>query len=350
MKYPIPTIIKPQGVEPYLAQGALFGLPSELVHKTRIQNQVDIKRLGWSDTLFNYRSYTFNLSHSTLATFPWLFLRDRPRPSKVFPGYQPIMSSMQIEALAASLADIWEMATSASSDDVNLLVHDLRAISSLIEGHAFAVSRILGYQTYNHPESENLNVRINSVRAAQTMLRLRTDALNFIGNPQRLDDFDYIPAYKKVHKVVKAFQVKASEHKKSINIEGQSYNQIYGPPVFELIPFTIIDNAIKYSPLGSQINVKVEDFAFSTKISVSSLGPKILDEERDKIFARKFRGAAALDSPAPGSGVGLSLVSELLEHFKGSIDCRQATEVELADGREFYMTSFSVTVPSAKRP
>lgn len=61
-------------------------------------------------------------------------------------------------------------------------------------------------------------------------------------------------------------------------------------------------------------------------VAVSDEGPGIPIHEQDRVFERFFRGAIALASRVPGTGIGLAVVSELAARSGGG------TRVRTADG------------------
>jgi signal transduction histidine kinase len=69
----------------------------------------------------------------------------------------------------------------------------------------------------------------------------------------------------------------------------------------------LIDNAIKYSPRGSAIELRASLGPLGPLIEVSDRGPGIPAEARERVIHRFVRLDAARKSP--GSGLGLSLVA-----------------------------------------
>ena len=72
----------------------------------------------------------------------------------------------------------------------------------------------------------------------------------------------------------------------------------------------LADNALRYSPLGSQVELHVLDDAGTPLLRVDDAGPGIPAEERERVFDRFYRRAG---SDAPGSGLGLSIVRSVAE-------------------------------------
>jgi len=78
----------------------------------------------------------------------------------------------------------------------------------------------------------------------------------------------------------------------------------------------LIDNAIRYSPSGSRVQVDVARDATRTILSVTDQGPGIAVEERENIWRRFYR---ILGSGETGSGLGLSIVKRIADIHHATI-------------------------------
>jgi signal transduction histidine kinase len=83
--------------------------------------------------------------------------------------------------------------------------------------------------------------------------------------------------------------------------------------------WNLLDNAVKYSPECSAIQVDVEGEAGRAAIRVRDHGQGIPPGERQRIFDKFVRGAAAAQAGARGVGVGLAMVSHIVSAHKGEI-------------------------------
>lgn len=81
----------------------------------------------------------------------------------------------------------------------------------------------------------------------------------------------------------------------------------------------LIDNAVKYSQKGGVVTITGKTSGGYIEISVEDRGIGIPDLEQERIFHEFFRGEAAKEQTADGSGLGLVLVKHILETFGGSI-------------------------------
>jgi two-component system sensor histidine kinase MprB len=75
----------------------------------------------------------------------------------------------------------------------------------------------------------------------------------------------------------------------------------------------LLTNAVKFSPEGGHIAVRSSEGT----VSVSDSGPGIADEDRQYVFDRFWRSPSARS--LPGSGLGLSIVAQVVEEFHGTV-------------------------------
>lgn len=85
----------------------------------------------------------------------------------------------------------------------------------------------------------------------------------------------------------------------------------------EKILSNLIGNAVKYCPPKAEIQVVSQIEQGRLNIRVSDTGPGIPKKEQKKVFHRFFRGNQASD--VNGTGIGLSLVKELVDLAQGTI-------------------------------
>lgn len=81
----------------------------------------------------------------------------------------------------------------------------------------------------------------------------------------------------------------------------------------------LIDNAIKYSCDTKRVIVRVFVEDNTLAISVRDFGIGIKKEELNKVFDRFYRGGDELTRTIKGSGLGLTLVKQIVEAHKGSV-------------------------------
>jgi signal transduction histidine kinase len=84
----------------------------------------------------------------------------------------------------------------------------------------------------------------------------------------------------------------------------------------------LIGNAIKYSPDGGDIEVRLEAAAGLARVTVRDHGIGIPEQERGRVFERGYRAQAT--KGIPGSGLGLFISAEIVKRHRGGITCDAA--------------------------
>jgi signal transduction histidine kinase len=81
----------------------------------------------------------------------------------------------------------------------------------------------------------------------------------------------------------------------------------------------LLDNAIKFSPLGSRVETSLAVDGPFWKLAVRDEGPGIPKAEKTRIFERFYRLGDELRRETQGTGIGLSLVKAIAEAHGGSV-------------------------------
>lgn len=81
----------------------------------------------------------------------------------------------------------------------------------------------------------------------------------------------------------------------------------------------IVENAIKYSPEGSQVKIASKEEDGQVRVSVTDSGPGIAADEVENIFLKFYRSKEAKASPIKGSGLGLYLAKYFVDLHGGNI-------------------------------
>jgi len=102
--------------------------------------------------------------------------------------------------------------------------------------------------------------------------------------------------------------------------------------------YNLIDNAVKYTPVGGEISVSVEEKGQNTEIAVRNSGQGISEEEQAYVFERFYKTDKSRGLDKGGTGLGLYIVKMLTSSMGGSVSVE-------SDGASY--TCFRVTLPSA---
>ncbi|WP_438941145.1 sensor histidine kinase [Methyloterricola oryzae] len=86
-----------------------------------------------------------------------------------------------------------------------------------------------------------------------------------------------------------------------------------------LVIANLLDNAVKFSPAGGQVRIRLATEGTEAAITVSDQGPGIRADELPHVFERFYRGTAARADSTPGVGLGLALAQAVVHLHKGRI-------------------------------
>lgn len=115
----------------------------------------------------------------------------------------------------------------------------------------------------------------------------------------------------------------------------------FGKVAARLCTANLVDNAVRYSPAGSKIFVRVGGQPDGrVRLEVADQGPGLPDHEATRVFDKFFRGEQA-QRGGQGSGLGLYIVKALVDSLGGTV----SLETRVPDG-----SRFSLSFPAAERP
>ena len=95
------------------------------------------------------------------------------------------------------------------------------------------------------------------------------------------------------------------------------------PPIYvdgvqiQQVLVNLLDNAIKFSPPGSPIQITASLVEETLEVRVSNTGDGIPSDELDRIFDRFYRVQSGRSSGTPGAGLGLAICKGIVEAHGG---------------------------------
>ena len=92
------------------------------------------------------------------------------------------------------------------------------------------------------------------------------------------------------------------------------------PGLIVQVLINLINNALKYTPPGSVVNIDAEQKDEEIAVSVSDNGDGISDEEKEHVFELFYTGKKGLQDSYRSPGVGLNLCYLILKAHGGKIE------------------------------
>ena len=136
------------------------------------------------------------------------------------------------------------------------------------------------------------------------------------------------------------FEILMEEKSQRLVLEGDEQAHVEGDCIFlRQALVNIIHNAVKYSPVGEIISVRVRKGDSSqVLVEIQDQGPGIPLEDQGRVFDRFYRVDKARWRESGGAGLGLSIAKWVVEAHGGTIALN--SEPNLG-------TTFRITLPSA---
>lgn len=148
------------------------------------------------------------------------------------------------------------------------------------------------------------------IQALTKMSRLETNLV--VVQPEKQ------PVEPLIFQAVAQIRPKAEAREIDVKIQGnQKITACYDKKWSIEALYNLLDNAVKYSPRGSQVNLRVQEYSMYCEICVEDRGIGMTEEEIPKVFQRFYRGKQVQQKP--GVGIGLYLVREIVKKQKGYV-------------------------------
>lgn len=82
------------------------------------------------------------------------------------------------------------------------------------------------------------------------------------------------------------------------------------PEALRMMLRNLLDNAVKYTPEGGQVDIGIAHRDAGVELSVDDSGPGLRESERERVLDRFYRSG---EPQAPGSGLGLAIVKSIAD-------------------------------------
>lgn len=213
-------------------------------------------------------------------------------------------------AMQARLGASWEQQRAF----VDGLAHELRNPLTLISGHAQSLQR--------QPLSEDVRTGLRLIDAeAQRMALLVSDLLDLARRDAGRLELSCC-AVNPEDALLETLERLAPRSGGRLGLLSSEVSAVLpaalvDPERLQQCLAALIDNALRYSPAPQPVHLAAEVIGDALVLHVRDRGPGVASDERERIFERFVRGAAAVDTR--GSGLGLSIVRLLIEAMGGRV-------------------------------
>ena len=229
---------------------------------------------------------------------------------------------MAIEDLrmrAAELADAYQKLAEqelARREFLSNITHELRTPLMIASGYLHALNK--GMLT-----KEQLATSMETItRNVDQIVMLTNDILFLQEMDMVLPEFQSLNMVEVVDKVINKYKDKVQARQITLTKKGESnISNVQGDAKsLERAVTALVDNAVKFSKPGGEVEIGFTEQGNQVSISVLDHGIGIEPEIRSRIFDRFFHLEKNGDELYSGVGIGLSITRQVIRQHKGSLD------------------------------
>ena len=202
--------------------------------------------------------------------------------------------------------------------------HELKTpLTALREGIALLEEEVVGH--LDGTQREVVDILQHNVLTLQqhieSLLRL-----NAMSSEARRLDHQPVNLKRLLAKVVESRELQIQARQLTVKSDAPSIARSLDGEKLRVVLDNLLSNAIDFSPQGGIIRLDATLSGNILHITCGDQGPGIATEDFERIFEPFVQGSRAAPSPRKGSGVGLSIVRELMTAMGGQVRLLSSNE------------------------
>ena len=214
---------------------------------------------------------------------------------------------------------------------VNTVSHDLRSPLTLMRGYATMLEMV---GTINEQQQGYVKKIISGV---ENMARLVNNLLDLgrveAGVGLQLET---VPLYDILERVTSSLQLLAGQKNIELTVSTPKNTMPLieaDQALFQQAMYNLIENAIKYTPQGGRVDVRLKIDGDGMLFEVQDSGIGIAPVDQPRLFEKFYRGGQREAREQKGSGLGLAIVKSIAERHGG----RVWLQSQLGKGSTFFL-------------
>ncbi len=203
---------------------------------------------------------------------------------------------------------------------ISNISHDLRTPLASIQGYIETV--ILKLDRLNNEQKKDyLKIALRHSERLGKLIAALFELSKLESRSMSIDKTPFSIA-ELIHDIVQEFELHASKKGIRFNLNQQVANMmVMGDlSLIERVFQNLIDNALRHTPSGGEININLSEKGHSIMVSIQDSGIGIAKDELPYIFDRYYKSSNSASKPQAGTGLGLAIVKRILELHNSTIN------------------------------
>jgi PAS domain S-box-containing protein len=224
-------------------------------------------------------------------------------------------AQQRAEELALALARQEEL-DRLKSEFIQNVSHELRTPLSIVHGYA----ELLGSNEFGPLAAEQVEPINIIVRRVQMLTKLVDDFTAILSAEAQAMRPEAVELEPLIEVMLTDFLVSANKAGVELAAEIEPTPAVYGDPgQLRRIFDNLLGNALKFTPAGGQITVRLWPEADDVLLEVADTGIGIPPEQIGRVFERFYQVDGSMTRRYGGTGLGLALVKEIVEAHGGTV-------------------------------
>lgn len=195
--------------------------------------------------------------------------------------------------------------------------HELKTpLASMREGVSLLEDGVAGELSANQREIAKILRHNTGLLQGQIEDLLRFNAAAFEARQLRREKTDLLQL---IEEQVEIQQLQWRARDLQIGVEGKTVQAEVDRDKIGTVIANLLSNAIRFSPVGGRIRIRLSRLAEAVRIDLDDEGPGIAFDDRARIFEPFYRGEQQPPQAVRGSGIGLSIVQEYIAAHGGRV-------------------------------
>ncbi|MBC1904182.1 HAMP domain-containing histidine kinase [Listeria innocua] len=222
----------------------------------------------------------------------------------------------------AKMASELEKSEAARQEFVANVSHELQSPLTSMQGFA----RLLGSGTLTEKEQKEYLTVLSEETTRLSSLTKQLLTLASLDQESELRKKEPVQLAEQWRQLIQMTEWSWREKELTINLELADINYSGDAELLYQVWSNLLNNAIKYTPQGGDIQVRLYEETTNVFVEVWNSGAGISKEDRAKIFERFYKASQSRTREEDSSGLGLSICKKIITLHHGEITVESNTE------------------------